>query len=69
MPLGACRYIRLNKVNVYCFAYSHGESYEIKTTTMADTIEKTADSGKTFLIFPLVLVRMAWGLKQIPPEN
>ena len=30
---------------------------------------KNLDSGKLSLIYPLILVRFAWGLKQIPREN
>ena len=43
-----------------------------KTTTMVDTIEKPhIDSVRLSLIFPLKLVRFAWGLTQIhvPQKN
>ena len=46
----------------------HGrESHDFKTTTMADTVGgKSVDSGRLSLTFPLILVRFAWDLKQIP---
>ena len=41
-----------------------------KTTTMADTIEKSHRFRLDFFfIFPLILVRLAWGLKQIPRKK
>ena len=48
-----------------------GKSRDLKpTTTMADTIEKIVNPGKISLKrFPLMLVRFAWGLKQITREN
>ena len=49
--------------------WDSGESHGFRTTSMADTSQTTVDSGKTFFIFPLILVRLAWGLKQIPQEN
>ena len=45
-----------------------GESRDFKTT-MADTIENPVDSGKPFFDISLILVRLAWGLKQIPRKN
>ena len=52
--------------------YLHwGESCDFKITTMADTIEKKTPSiqARLSLIFSLILVRFAWGLKQIPRKN
>ena len=45
------------------------ESRDFKTITMADTIEKIVDSGKISLIYQLILLRFAWGLKQISQKN
>ena len=43
-----------------------GESYDYKRTTMADSIEKNPlIQVRLSLIFPLILVIFAWGLKQI----
>ena len=43
--------------------YQGGESGDFKTTTMA-----SIQVGLS-LIFPFILVRFAWGLKQIPRKN
>ena len=43
-----------------------GESRDLKTKTMADTIENPAVQVVLSLIFPLIQIRLAWGLEQIP---
>ena len=42
-----------------------GESHDFKTTTMADTIEKNVDSGKTFFDFS-VNTSQIWVTSLIP---
>ena len=46
-----------------------GESLDLRTSKNGEFLSKSLDSGKTFSIFPLILIRLAWGLKQIPPQN
>ena len=36
---------------------------------MADTFQNPSIQVRLSLIFPLILIGLAWGLKQIPPEN
>ena len=50
---------------VVCNYFHGGESQDFKTTTMADTIEKASIQVRLFFIFPLILIRLTWGLMQI----
>ena len=36
---------------------------------MADTCQNTSIQVSLSLIFPLILIRLTWGLKQIPRKN
>ena len=46
-----------------------GESLDFKTTTMADTCQIPSIQVRLSLIFPFILVRFAWDLKQIQQKH
>ena len=46
-----------------------GESRDFKTATMADTIEKPVDSGKTFFDMFINTDQICMGFKADTPEN
>ena len=39
------------------------------TLKMADTCQNRSIQVRLSLIYPLILIRLAWGLKQIPRKN
>ena len=54
---------------LYLTPYNHDrEPRDFKPTTMADTSVTIVDSGtcRLSLIFPFILVKFSWGLKQMP---
>ena len=52
-------------VNIY---HGAGESCDFKTTTMADTIEKPVDSGKTFFDISINTDQIGIGFEANTPE-
>ena len=49
--------------------HHNGESRDFKTTTKAGTIENPSIQVGLSLTFPLILIRLAWGLKKIHQKN
>ena len=43
-----------------------GESRDLRALKMADSCQNPSIQVRLSLIFPLILTRLAWGLKQIP---
>ena len=46
-----------------------GESGDFRGLKMADTLQKPSIQVRLSLIFPLKLIRLAWGLKHIAQKN
>ena len=46
-----------------------GESRDFRILKKADSCENPSIEVRLTLIFPLILIRLAWGLKQIPRQN
>ena len=57
------------KRGILCPFLHAGESHDFQGFKMADTIENLSIQVRLSLIYPLILVRFAWGLKQIPWNN
>ena len=46
-----------------------GESHDFRGLKMADSCLNPSIQVRLSWIFPLILIRLAWGLKQIPRKN
>ena len=49
--------------------YHGGESHDFRRLKMADTYQDPSIQVRLSLIFSLILIRLPWGLKQIPRKN
>ena len=46
-----------------------GNQHDFSGLKMVDTLQNPSIQVRLSLIFPLILIRLAWGLKQIPWKN
>ena len=46
-----------------------GESRDFRGLKMADTCQNPSFQVRLSLIFPLIQIRLTWGLRQIPRKN